>query len=149
MWQYWKYETSTEKKSHIAPYWWTPVSTDWTMSTLAPRHQQPPSWLNSDNSHLNHIMQYVYCITAITAIMMTSWNGNVFHITGPLWGESTCHLSYFYVLHPDKLLNKQLSCWWFEMPWCPYDAGLILGMRQANERRRYKVTPLLIGWTQT
>ena len=27
--------------------------------------------------------------------------------------------------------------------------GLILGLRPANERRRYKVTPPLIGWAQT
>ena len=27
--------------------------------------------------------------------------------------------------------------------------GLILGLRPANERRRYKVTPSLIGWAQT
>ena len=26
--------------------------------------------------------------------------------------------------------------------------GLILGSRPANERRRYKVTPSLIGWAQ-
>ena len=25
--------------------------------------------------------------------------------------------------------------------------GLILGLRPANERRRYKVTPSLIGWS--
>ena len=30
-----------------------------------------------------------------------------------------------------------------------YTAGLILGLRPANERRRYKVTPSLIGWAQT
>ena len=29
------------------------------------------------------------------------------------------------------------------------NAGLILGLRPANERRRYKVTPSLIGWAQT
>ena len=28
-------------------------------------------------------------------------------------------------------------------------AGLILGLHPANERRRYKVTPSHIGWTQT
>ena len=28
-------------------------------------------------------------------------------------------------------------------------AGPILGLRPANERRRYKVTPSLIGWAQT
>ena len=27
--------------------------------------------------------------------------------------------------------------------------GLILGLRAANERRRYFVTPSLIGWAQT
>ena len=27
--------------------------------------------------------------------------------------------------------------------------GLILGLRPANERRRYKVTPSFIGWAQT
>ena len=26
--------------------------------------------------------------------------------------------------------------------------GLILGLRPANERRRYKVTPSLIGWAR-
>ena len=26
--------------------------------------------------------------------------------------------------------------------------GLILGLRPANERRRYKVTPSFIGWAQ-
>ena len=30
-----------------------------------------------------------------------------------------------------------------------YDAGLILGLRPANERRRYFVTTSLIGWAQT
>ena len=29
------------------------------------------------------------------------------------------------------------------------DTGLILGLCPANERRRYKVTPSLIGWAQT
>ena len=28
-------------------------------------------------------------------------------------------------------------------------SGLILGLRPANERRRYKVTPFLIGWART
>ena len=28
-------------------------------------------------------------------------------------------------------------------------AELILGLRPANEKRRYKVTPSLIGWAQT
>ena len=32
---------------------------------------------------------------------------------------------------------------------CILSTGLILGSRPANERRRYKVTPSLIGWAQT
>ena len=31
----------------------------------------------------------------------------------------------------------------------PCQSGLILGLRPTNERRRYKVTPSLIGWAQT
>ena len=34
-------------------------------------------------------------------------------------------------------------------PWLTnQDAGLILGLRPANDRRRYKVTPSLIDWAQ-
>ena len=29
------------------------------------------------------------------------------------------------------------------------DTALILGLRPANEKHRYKVTPSLIGWAQT
>ena len=44
-------------------------------------------------------------------------------LTGELWG----------VLNNCRVMNN---------------TGLILGLRPANERRRYKVTPSLIGWTQ-
>ena len=30
-----------------------------------------------------------------------------------------------------------------------WSTGLLLGLHLANERRRYKVTPSLIGWAQT
>ena len=42
-------------------------------------------------------------------------------------------------MYPDILLDEAVITW----------AGLILGLHPANERRRYKVTPSLIGWTQT
>ena len=29
------------------------------------------------------------------------------------------------------------------------DTGLIQGLHPANERRRYKITPFLVGWVQT
>ena len=37
---------------------------------------------------------------------------------------------------------------WYHKKWY-VSSGLILGLRPANERRRYKVTPSLIGWDQT
>ena len=55
--------------------------------------------------------------------MMTSWHWNVFHITGPLWGKSTCDqwfssqwssdigFDVFFDVSLNKLLNKQPSCW--------------------------------------
>ena len=56
---------------------------------------------------------------------MTSLNGNVFRVTGPLWGESIGHRwirpqrdsdAGFDVFF-DVGLNKLPSCWWFETPW--------------------------------
>ena len=57
---------------------------------------------------------------------MTSSNGNIFPVTGPLWGESTGHrwipltkasdaeLWYFFDLHLNKRLSKQSRHRWFE-----------------------------------
>ena len=43
------------------------------------------------------------------------------------------------ILHGDHLSFCDLK----------YKSGLILGLHPANKRRRYKVTPSLIGWAQT
>ena len=54
-------------------------------------------WLQS-GSHKNAILSELSCLQKLRAraisillfvIMMTSSNGSIFHITGPLWGEST------------------------------------------------------------
>ena len=37
------------------------------------------------------ILKYHSCYTQCKEYMMTSSNGNIFSLTGPLWGESTCH----------------------------------------------------------
>ena len=54
------------------------------------------------------------------------------------------------LIHSIEALGSQQKC---EFPDCLGNtyklAGLILGLRQANERCRYKVTPSLIGWVQT
>ena len=60
--------------------------------------------------------------------MMTSSNGNIFHITGPFWGESTSHqwipltkavmrsFDVFFDLQLKKQLSTQARRWWFETP---------------------------------
>ena len=62
--------------------------------------------------------------------MITSSNGNSFHITGPLSGESTGHqwipltkasdaeLWCFLWFAFEQWLSKQSRCWWFETPSC-------------------------------
>ena len=47
----------------------------------------------------------------------------------------------FWTERPFHMSIKEVAKW--------YDAGLILGLRPPNERRRYKVTPSRIGWAQT
>ena len=60
--------------------------------------------------------------------MMTSWNGNIFRVTGPLCGEFTGHQwipvtkpvtrSFDVCFDPQlhKQLNKQSWDWWFKTP---------------------------------
>ena len=61
--------------------------------------------------------------------MMTSSNGNIFRVTGPLYGEFTGHRwtprtkasdaelwCFFFYLGPSKRWVKQSWGWWFETP---------------------------------
>ena len=60
--------------------------------------------------------------------MMTSWNGNIFRVTGPLCGEFTGPGKFptqrpvtrtfdvFFDLRLNKRLSKQPWEWWFETP---------------------------------
>ena len=53
--------------------------------------------------------------------MMTSSNGNIFRVTGPLCREFTGHqrnFDVFFDLHLNKRLSKQSWGWWFETPSC-------------------------------
>ena len=63
--------------------------------------------------------------------MMTSSNGNIFRVTGPLCREFTGpgevptqrtvtrSFDVFFDLHPNKRLSKQWWGWWFETQSCP------------------------------
>ena len=53
-----------------------------------------------------------------------------------LWPEITLTVNALQQLNLKVIIIQQTT-------------GLILGLRPANERRRYKVTPSLIGWAQT
>ena len=54
-------------------------------------------------------------------------------------------LKYYRYIISDCILTA-LYCTCFSVT---EPSGLILGLRQADKRRRYKVTPSLIGWAQT
>ena len=64
-----------------------------------------------------------------------------------------------YIIDPPKSSDEYMRLWtvWLLSQWnreiwnCAYSRaeGLTLGLRPANERRRYKVTPSFIGWAQT
>ena len=65
-----------------------------------------------------------------TELMMSSSNGNIFCVTGPLWGKSNGHrwippqmsatpsFDVFLDLRLNKRLSKQSRCRWFETPPC-------------------------------
>ena len=96
--------------------------------------------------------------------MMTSSNGNIFRVTGPLCGEFTGpgefptqrpvtrSFDVFFDLRLNKRLSKQQRGWWFEtQAWslwrhcnviwsCWHYSGIILCMRPANQRWHYNVT---------
>ena len=66
-----------------------------------------------------------------TASLLTSSNGNIFRVTGPLWGNSPVPGQFpaqrpvmrsfhvFFELCLNKRLSKQSWGWWFETPSCP------------------------------
>ena len=53
-----------------------------------------PQWVNERNE------------TTVVSIMMTSWHGLAFYITGPLWGEPTAH----WWIPLTKASNVELWC---------------------------------------
>ena len=77
-----------------------------------------------------HEMRFEYFVVWIVCFMMTSLNGNIFRITGPLWGDSHGHRWIFPINASDaelwcflsSALNKPFrkQSWrrWFEMPSC-------------------------------
>ena len=96
-------------------------------------------WFNKDNLEGN----VIFAVTTVAVdglapfiatvwhiqqpiVMMTSWNGNIFRVTGPLCGEFsgpgefpeqrpvTHSFDVFFDLRLNKRLSKQSRGWWFD-----------------------------------
>ena len=96
--------------------------------------------------------------------MMTSSNGNISRVTGPLCGEFTGHrwiprtkasdaeLWCFYDLRLNKQLNKQSRGWWFETLSCSlwrHCNANLLGLLLHVVSHPYDVTPIYLTlWPQ-
>ena len=66
--------------------------------------------------------------------------------------ELVLHVGYVVFVfhnHNDVALILSLDLYTVSVAESLYHTGQILGMCPANERRRYKATPFLIGWAQT
>ena len=105
-----------------------------------------------------------------------SWHGNTFYISGPLWGESNSrwwiphakrqhwliddNIDVVFVVY--KLLNKQWSFQWLEMPWCSSDFSEMIALLKlllvdcqvrnmllvnSNFKRIMLVTPTSGSWS--
>ena len=98
---------------------------------------------------LSHVLSYT---------MMTSWNGNIFRVTGHLCGEFTgrrwipaqrpvtrCFDVFF-----DLLLNKRLGNqswgWWFETPSCPLPRHCNPKCDSESESARTTLREIDSGW---
>ena len=75
--------------------------------------------------HSNTIVTTTYCLKIIPSHQTTSWNRNVFRVTGPLCGEFTGHRWIPRTKASDAelccyclntRLSKQSWGWWFETP---------------------------------
>ena len=65
------------------------------------------------------------------------------------WYPIICVKSLQFILKPNTLRFHLWVPESHELQWLNHMiAGLILGLHPTNERRRYKVTPSLIGWVQ-
>ena len=76
--------------------------------------------------HLKNDKKQIWCCYTPLYYMMTSSDGNIFSVTGPLCGEFSTQMPVTRSFHNliDRALNKRLSKqswdWWFEIPSPPW-----------------------------
>ena len=118
--------------------------------------------MNSELLHFKQILWVLYWPNEVIddILMMTSSNGNIFRVTGPLCGEFTGlgefptqrpvtrSFDVFFDMRSNKRLSKQSWGWWFEMPSLSLwrhrnvvdglgDGKTNLGMERDQQRRKY------------
>ena len=117
---------------HLPKWWpfcpgWGALSKSWTKCLVSLEwYDAVESWMAiGENVCIYMLSQNRYRADRYT---MTSSNGNIFHVTGYLWGNSpvtgefpsqrpvTRSFDVFFDLHLNKQLSKQSWGWWFEMP---------------------------------
>ena len=115
--------------------------TDWIIQPYLPGANQLMckthflSWVDFTKSIPSQPEYFIYIAwgsgrVRIFIAMMMSSNGNIFRVTGPLWGESTgdpwipltkasdMELWCFLWSEPEQRFSKCLRCQWFEMSLC-------------------------------
>ena len=100
--------------------------------------------MKKDYSNLdsNNLIRLQMCTFVVTGSAV---------VTGAkLWPDLiiTIYIKQHVVLTRFGLLPHGTYVEWSPIPQIEYQSVLILGLRPANERRRNKVTPSLIGWAQ-
>ena len=107
---------------------WPPVRHNVSMYSCHDRAGQYCQYVTATSAYWGR--RYRHILSAKQhETMMTSSNGNIFRVTGPLCGEFTGHrwippnkgqwpgaLMFFFDLCVNKHLNKQSRRWWFETP---------------------------------
>ena len=104
-------------------------------------------WRNTAFSYC--VFSECYWVITVPEFMMTSSNGNIFRVTGPLCGEFTGpgefptqrsvtrSFDVFFDLRLNKRLSKQPWGWWFEPPswslWRHRNVQLLVAQLQQTE----------------
>ena len=109
---------TNEKSTLVHVMAWCRQAITWTSRSLSPHGALCHNKLNK--------WPQMCCWHKLLCIMMTSSNGNIFRVTGPLCGELTGpgefptqrpvtrSFDVFFDLRPNKRWSKQPWGWWFE-----------------------------------
>ena len=115
---YYKIDTGRDHFAYAASQWETTLQCNVVSHWLGAYSKWYLNWKNS------HQRKSVVIVFKSCQPMMTSSNGNIFHVTGPLCGEFTGEFpsqrpvtrsfDVFFDLRMKKQLSKQFWGWWFE-----------------------------------